>query len=176
MRRSSPPSPSFPHCSKLKLFNFLGDIAWCHAATANQFWDSPNVNNILTALTLPEFTKLTLNQTQWSKRLLLCVNTMELLHDFIHHRIILWTQTQCSPAPYHFHMWFTVVFPPPHTLFVALLLASLFPSRRDRKTACSRPALWFDVCLIHPTRWRAAAGGAESLREFVTGAWLTIQI
>ncbi len=76
--------------SKLKKLSFLGNTVWQCAATANQSWESPNVNDIPTAQMLPEFTEQTLSQTEPSKQLSLCVNTVELLQ---HHRIILWTQT-----------------------------------------------------------------------------------
>lgn len=84
--------------------------------------------------------------------------------------------SRCSPPSYHFHTWFYFHLPTRPTPFCgSFLLASLkslFPSRQDGETAC-RPTLWFDECLIQLTRWWATAGGAVSLREFVTAAWLT---
>lgn len=83
---------------------------------------------------------------------------------------------RCSPPPYHFHTWFFFLLPTsPHPFVVPLLAAlkSLFPSRHDREAAC-RPALRFDVHPVHLARWQATAGGAVSLREYVTAAWLTI--
>ncbi len=41
-------------------FNFSGDIVWHCVPTSHQHWDSPNVNDVLTALTLREFNKWTL--------------------------------------------------------------------------------------------------------------------
>ncbi len=52
-----------PHRLKLKKLNFSGNIAWRCVTTANQCWVSPDINEIPTVWTLPEFTKRTLNQT-----------------------------------------------------------------------------------------------------------------
>ncbi len=81
-----------PHHVK-RVLNFSGDTTLRNVS--HKLISIEILPTVLILWTLLELAEQTLNETWPSKPLLLCLNTIELLqHNFIHHEIILSTQTR----------------------------------------------------------------------------------